>query len=62
MRADLDAPSRVVVSGLCERLQPVTAWARRLRLARYIAVVCVLPVLMQVALFALLWRHLAHRH
>jgi hypothetical protein len=52
----------VVVSGLCERLQPVTAWARRLRLARYIAVVCVLPVLMQVALFALLWRHLAHRH
>jgi serine/threonine-protein kinase len=61
MKADLDAPSRVVVSGLCERLQPVTAWARRLRLARYIAVVCVMPVLAQIALFALLWRHLAHR-
>jgi serine/threonine protein kinase len=61
MKADLDDPPRVVVSGLCDRLRPVTAWARRLRLARYLAVVVVLPVLAQVVLFGLLWRHLGHR-
>ena len=62
MRADLENPARVVVTGLADHLQPVTPWARRLRLARYIAVVCVLPVVAQVVVFGLLWRHLAHRH
>jgi serine/threonine-protein kinase len=61
MKAELDEPSRVVVTGLADRLRPVTAWARRRRLWRYIAVVCVLPVLTQVALFVLLWRHFRHR-
>jgi serine/threonine-protein kinase len=61
MKADLDDTSRVVVSGLADRLRPVTPRARRLRMARYIVVVAVLPVLAQIALFALLWRHFAHR-
>ena len=62
MKADLDDLARVVVTGLADHLRPVTAWARRLRVARYIFVVCVLPVVAQVAVFTLLWRHFAHRH
>jgi serine/threonine-protein kinase len=61
LRAELDAPSQVVVSGIAERLQPPTRWRRILRLARHITIVGVVPVLTQVALFGLLWRHLAHR-
>jgi serine/threonine protein kinase len=59
MKADLDHPERVVVSGLRDRLQPVTAWKRRLRWARRAALVAVLPVALQVGLFALLWWHFA---
>jgi tRNA A-37 threonylcarbamoyl transferase component Bud32 len=61
MRADLDNLDRVLVSGLAERLQPVTRWRRVRRRLRYVALVAVLPVLAQVALFGLLWRHFAHR-
>lgn len=61
LKADLDRPEQVTVSGLCDRLRPVTAWRRRLRLARTIAIVAVLPVASQVILFGLLWHHLAHQ-
>jgi serine/threonine-protein kinase len=60
MKADVDQPERVVLSGLRNRLQPVTRWRRRLRLARHIMTVAVLPVVSQVVLFFVLWHHLAH--
>jgi serine/threonine-protein kinase len=60
MKADLDRPERVQVSGLAQRLEPVTRWRRAWRRARYVALVGVLPVATQVALFGLLWRHFGH--
>jgi serine/threonine protein kinase len=59
MKADVDHPERVVVSGLSERLRLATPWRRRWRLARHVTVIAVLPVLAQVVLFGLLWHHLA---
>ena len=61
MKADLDDPSRVVVTGLCDQLQPVTFGRRARRIARQILLVGVVPVATQVALFGLLWHHFAHR-
>jgi len=61
MKADLDHPERVAVSGLCDRLQPVTRRRRGLRIARYISTTFILPVASQVALFLLLWHHFAHK-
>ncbi len=61
MKADLDDPSRVVVTGLCDRLQPVTFGRRARRIARQILLVGVLPVATQAGLFLLLWHHLARR-
>jgi len=37
MKADLEHPERIALSGLCDRLQPVTRRRRSLRIARYIA-------------------------
>ncbi len=63
LRADLDDPGRVVVSGLAERLHPPTRWRRALHLGRYIALVAFVPILTQVGLFYLLWQHFAaHAH
>ena len=61
MKRDLDRPDLVVVSGLADRLQPVTRGRRAWRRARYVAAVGVLPVVAQVVLFLLLWHHLAHK-
>lgn len=61
MKADLDDPVRVVVTGLCDRLQPVTLGRRARRIARQILLVGVVPVATQVALFGLLWHHFAHK-
>jgi serine/threonine-protein kinase len=60
MKADIDAPERVVVSGLADRLRPVTRWRRRLRLARHISMYFAIPVVSQIVLFLLLWRHFVH--
>ncbi len=62
LRADLDAPARVVVSGIADRLRPPARWRRAMHLARYIALVAVVPILSQVGLFYLLWHHFAHAH
>ena len=62
MKRDLDHPLGVAVSGLCDRLVPVTRWRRNLRLARYVALVFLIPVAVQFALFGLLWWHFAHKH
>ena len=61
MKADLDDLSHVVLTGLCDRLQPVTFGRRARRIARQILLVGVVPVATQVALFGLLWHHFAHR-
>jgi serine/threonine protein kinase len=61
MMQDLESPNQVVISGLCDRLQPITRSRRALRLARYVALVGVVPVATQVILFLLLWRHFARR-
>jgi serine/threonine-protein kinase len=61
MKADLEHPERVALSGLCDRLQPVTRRRRGLRIARYISTTFILPVASQVALFLLLWHHLARK-
>jgi serine/threonine protein kinase len=61
MKADLDHPARVVVSGLSDRLRPATPWRRRRRLLRYVAFVGLAPVVAQVVLFGLIWHHLASK-
>jgi serine/threonine-protein kinase len=61
MKADLDAPERVAVTGLSDRLQPVTRWRRGLRLTRHLATYVLLPLASQIVLFLLLWQHLAHK-
>ena len=61
MRRELEHSSTVVVSGLCDRLQPVTRGRRARRLARHLFLVGVMPVAAQVVLFMLLWHHFA-RH
>jgi serine/threonine protein kinase len=62
LQADLDDPSRVAVTGLAARLEPVTFGRRARRIARQILLVGVLPVAAQVGLFVALWHHFAHRH
>jgi serine/threonine-protein kinase len=61
LQAALDDPSRVVVTGLCDRLEPVTFGRRARRILRQILLVGVMPVASQVLLFLALWRHFAHR-
>jgi serine/threonine protein kinase len=62
MKADLDHPERMTVAGFSDRLQPVTRGRRWRRMARYIVTVAVLPLVVQVVLFGLLWQHFAHTH
>jgi serine/threonine-protein kinase len=61
MKADLDHAEQVTVTGLSDRLQPVTRWRRTLRFARHIATWVLLPVASQVILFLLLWHHLTRK-
>lgn len=61
MQVDLEHSDRVPVSGLCDRLQPVTRGRRAWRIARYVVLVGVVPVATQVILFVLLWYRFAHR-
>ncbi len=62
MKTDLDAPSRVTVTGLARRLVPVTAARRRLRLARFVAITSLAPVAGLLLMFRVLWWWLAHKH
>jgi serine/threonine protein kinase len=55
LKADLDHPAQVRVSGLANRLVEVTRWRKGLRLFRFIALFTVIPVAFFVALFRLLW-------
>jgi serine/threonine protein kinase len=61
LKADLDDPARVKVSGLAERLVAVTTWRKGLRMIRYATLVGVAPVAFFVAMFRLLWWYLEHK-
>ncbi|HSS38106.1 MAG TPA: protein kinase, partial [Polyangia bacterium] len=61
MRRDLEQPGAIMVTGLADRLQPVTPGRRRARLLRYVAAVALAPIAAQVLLFLILWRHFSGR-
>jgi serine/threonine-protein kinase len=61
MKADLDHPERVILSGIRDRLKPVTPWRRRLRWARQGALMVLLPIALQVGLFVFLWWRFAKK-
>jgi serine/threonine-protein kinase len=56
----LEDPARVPVTGLSERLVPVTAWRRRLRRIRFIAAIGIAPIALLLLSFRLLWWYLEH--
>jgi serine/threonine protein kinase len=62
LKADLDDPARVQVSGLSKRLVVVTPGKLRLRLLRYIALTTVGPIAILLGLFRLLWWFLERKH
>jgi serine/threonine protein kinase len=61
MKAELDTPENIDVTGRCNRLQESTLWRRGMRKVRYVALWCLLPVLVQVIAFLLLWHHLSRK-
>jgi len=61
LRADLEAPAQVVVSGLSRRLIEVTPGRKRLRYLRFITLTVLLPVATLMASFVLLWSFLARQ-
>jgi serine/threonine protein kinase len=62
LEADLDHVSDVRVSGLADRLVPVTSWRKTGAWARYLGVVGVLPVAVLVVTFRVLWWYLERAH
>jgi serine/threonine-protein kinase len=62
LKADLDAPARVKVTGLAQRLVVVTPGRKRLRLLRFIVLTSVAPIGALTVLFLLMWSYLAHKH
>jgi serine/threonine protein kinase len=62
LRADLDHPLDVQVSGLSERLVEVTRWRTRLRMMRFIVLATITPLFIMAASFRLLWWYLARKH
>jgi hypothetical protein len=61
MKAALDAPSQVELTGRCGRLEPPTPAKRFRRKARLIAPWILIPLFLQVVGFLLLWHHLAKK-
>jgi serine/threonine protein kinase len=62
LKAALDDPAQVPVTGRCERLEPSTPFKRRMRNAKTVVLWAIVPVLRQILLFFLLWRHLSGKH
>jgi serine/threonine protein kinase len=58
LKADLDHPEQVQVSGLSQRLIEVTRWRRNWRLIRLITLVGLTPIALLVLSFRLLWWYL----
>jgi hypothetical protein len=61
MKAELQAPEQVTLSGRRDRLKISTPARRRWRMIRKLALWAVVPVAVQVLLFLLLWHHLAKK-
>jgi serine/threonine-protein kinase len=61
MKAALDAPSQVELTGRCDRLEPTTPARRFWRKVRLIAPWIIIPLVAQVIGFLLLWHHLAKK-
>jgi serine/threonine protein kinase len=61
MKADLAAPRQVRVTCLCDRLLPSTRWKCVLLKARWIALVCVLPIAVQAVLYFWIWYRYSRR-
>ena len=61
LRAELDHPGRVIVTGRCHRLQLSTPGKRRWRQVKVAALWCLVPILAQVVLFLLMWQRLAKK-
>jgi serine/threonine-protein kinase len=58
MKAELDAPQTVVLTGRCDRLRPQVAWRNNWRFVRY-AILALLPVLIMIVVFLIVrqpWR------
>ncbi len=62
LKADLDDPAHVRLSGLSERLVEVTRWRKGARWLRFIALTTLLPIGLLVASFRLLWWYLERKH
>jgi serine/threonine protein kinase len=62
LKADLDSPAQVRVSGLSERLVEVTSWRRCLRWIRFVTLTGVVPIALLVVSFRLLWCYLDRQH
>jgi serine/threonine protein kinase len=62
MKADLEAPDQVRVTGLCDRLKPSMPWKRARRILGWVLVWCVAPVASQLLLYVWLWHHFAKPH
>lgn len=61
MKADLDAPDQMRITGLCDHLQASTRWKRVLLLARHLFFIVVIPLGIQVLLFLWIWYHHANK-
>jgi serine/threonine protein kinase len=59
MKADLDGPTEVAVTGRWERLEVSTPRKRRLRQIRSVILWVLVPVAIQIILFLAIWRYLA---
>ena len=61
MKADLTNLSEVALTGRYRRLEPSTPWRRGMRHGRTILLWAIVPLILQMVLFVLLWHHLAHK-
>lgn len=61
MKAALDNPATVELTGRYKRLKRSTPLRRAMRVARMVLIWAVLPVIVQVILFFIIWQHLKHR-
>jgi serine/threonine-protein kinase len=62
LKADLDSPAQVRVTGLAGRLVEVTPWRRRRRWLLYAALVGAAPIAFLIASFRLLWWYFERKH
>ena len=61
-KAALDEPAKVQLTGRCNRLEPSTPFKRGMRKARTVVLWGVVPLILQVVFFFLLWHYLQKKH